>query len=299
MGWILGVDAGGSKCAAVAIDASAAERGRALAGPGNPNGVGFEVAAREIWSSCAAALAAAGGGAVERIGVGFAGGGSPRARATLARELAALAPGLPLFLCSDLECALEGAFGGTAGILVVAGTGSSALGGDGAGRTQRAGGYGPRLGDEGSGYWIAKRALALALAAPPSEGARSLAFFRERFEVEADLDLPSAFHRAADRPAEIAALTAPLIERCGAEPLLSRVLDEAAEHLAALALRCASALELAVPQVACVGGLLGTSSPLRARFARALVAVLPGAVMRDPARSPEWGAAQLARKAAF
>ncbi|MBK9388072.1 MAG: hypothetical protein IPN34_24910 [Planctomycetes bacterium] len=299
MGWILGVDAGGSKCAAVAVDASAAERGRGIAGPGNPNGVGFEAASRELWSSCAQAIAAAGGGAIERVGVGFAGGGSPRARATLARELATLLPGVPLFLCSDLECGLEGAFGGAAGILVVAGTGSSALGGDGSGRTQRAGGYGPRLGDEGSGYWIATRALALALEAPPLEGERLLAFFREHFAVEADLDLPSAFHRAADRPAQIAALAAPLIERSGAEPLLARVLDEAAAHLAELAVRCARPFELRAPRIACIGGLLGARSPLRARFARAVAQVLPGSELTDPARSPEWGAAQLARKAAL
>lgn len=60
----------------------------------------------------------------------------------------------------DMDIAYRSAFAPGAGYLVYAGTGSIAAFIDAAGRMQRAGGRGAILGDEGSGYWIAREALA-------------------------------------------------------------------------------------------------------------------------------------------
>lgn len=57
---------------------------------------------------------------------------------------------------SDIELSHLKAFGGRPGILVLAGTGSIAMGRDNHGKTARAGGLGHRKGDEGSGFWIGK-----------------------------------------------------------------------------------------------------------------------------------------------
>ncbi len=82
----------------------------------------------------------------------------------------------------DSEIAHAGAFDGRSGIVVIAGTGSVALGIDELGRRVRAGGWGYLLGDEGSAFWIAREAVARAMreedsAAPGSLGPRALAFF--------------------------------------------------------------------------------------------------------------------------
>jgi len=63
---------------------------------------------------------------------------------------------------SDVEAARDGAFGERPGILLLAGTGSIALGRDGRGRLGRAGGLGPLLGDEGSAFWIGRAWLPIA-----------------------------------------------------------------------------------------------------------------------------------------
>ena len=60
----------------------------------------------------------------------------------------------------DLELAHAAAFAGGSGVLVLAGTGSVALAQGRDGKLRRAGGWGPLLGDEGSAFWIGKRALA-------------------------------------------------------------------------------------------------------------------------------------------
>jgi N-acetylglucosamine kinase-like BadF-type ATPase len=65
---------------------------------------------------------------------------------------------------SDVEAAYLGALGAGAGILLLAGTGSMALGRDARGRWARAGGWGPLLGDEGSAFWIGREWLRATMA---------------------------------------------------------------------------------------------------------------------------------------
>jgi N-acetylglucosamine kinase-like BadF-type ATPase len=60
---------------------------------------------------------------------------------------------------TDQEIALEAAAGSGPGVVLIAGTGSAAYGRNAAGETARAGGYGPRIGDDGSAYEIGRRAV--------------------------------------------------------------------------------------------------------------------------------------------
>jgi len=60
---------------------------------------------------------------------------------------------------SDARIALEGAFAGKPGSILIAGTGSIMFGKDQKGNIHRVGGFGRFIGDEGSGYSIGKRAL--------------------------------------------------------------------------------------------------------------------------------------------
>jgi glucosamine kinase len=65
----------------------------------------------------------------------------------------------------DEVIALDAAFHGGPGILVIAGTGSNTIGRAADGSRECAGGYSSRLGDEGSGYWIGVNAVRRALHA--------------------------------------------------------------------------------------------------------------------------------------
>ena len=59
---------------------------------------------------------------------------------------------------NDVQTAFVGALAGQPGVLILAGTGSMAWGGDGA-RQVRVGGWGDLIGDEGSGYWIGSQGV--------------------------------------------------------------------------------------------------------------------------------------------
>ncbi|MDE2238149.1 MAG: hypothetical protein KGK30_09685, partial [Elusimicrobia bacterium] len=80
-----------------------------------------------------------------------------REQKALRRALRGLAD--RIVVISDLELSHRAAFRGGTGVLLIAGTGSSALGRDRKGRWRYAGGWGPLLGDEGSAFWIGKEAL--------------------------------------------------------------------------------------------------------------------------------------------
>jgi len=60
---------------------------------------------------------------------------------------------------NDVQSTLIGLTGNNAGALVISGTGSAAYATDGKGRIERSGGWGHRVGDEGSGYWIGREIL--------------------------------------------------------------------------------------------------------------------------------------------
>ncbi|MGH7334418.1 MAG: BadF/BadG/BcrA/BcrD ATPase family protein [Candidatus Rokuibacteriota bacterium] len=90
----------------------------------------------------------------------------------MARRLSAFAHHVRVI--PDAQAAALGALGGQPGVLVLSGTGSIVVGHDGRGRWERAGGFGPLLGDEGSGFWLGREWLR-ATVAGDFEAVRALA----------------------------------------------------------------------------------------------------------------------------
>lgn len=82
---------------------------------------------------------------------------TPAERRILARALRGFAA--RVHVISDAQAALLGALGGEPGVLVLSGTGSIVVGRNARGRWARAGGLGPVLGDEGSGFWLGREWL--------------------------------------------------------------------------------------------------------------------------------------------
>ncbi len=66
-----------------------------------------------------------------------------------------------ILVVNDVEVSLAGSLELRPGITIVAGTGSMALGKNRFGRTARSGGWGEIIGDEGSAYWLGRKALEL------------------------------------------------------------------------------------------------------------------------------------------
>lgn len=101
-------------------------------------------------------------GDVALLGVGAAGAwAAPSAAQDLASALAAVT-GARVAVASDVVTAHAGALGGGEGVLLIAGTGAAALGIDADG-ARLVDGWGPELGDFGSGSWLGREALRAVL----------------------------------------------------------------------------------------------------------------------------------------
>jgi glucosamine kinase len=168
---VIGLDGGGTYTRIALADLEGRELVRRTGPPGliDPRHPGRSGAAlvrlvRETADAAATTLPVAG------LCAGLAGAGSDEARRVVRRELAASGVAARLAVIQDGEIALEGALAGEAGILLVAGTGSVALGRAEDGRIERCGGWGMLVGDEGSGYTIARAALRAALQAADGRG---------------------------------------------------------------------------------------------------------------------------------
>lgn len=94
-------------------------------------------------------------------GLGMAGYDAERPSCMAQENLvrAILGPDVALCLENDVETAHRGAFAGGPGLFLLAGTGSVVMARTAEGRSARAGGWGWLLGDEGSGYWLGRKAL--------------------------------------------------------------------------------------------------------------------------------------------
>jgi len=236
---VIGVDGGGSGCRAVVARRAAGQvtvLGRGSGGPANPRAVGGPTAAAGIRDAVAAAFTAAGLPAC-RVAVaclGLAGAGREADAALVHTALDDLAD--ELVVITDAELVLgDGAPG--AAVALIAGTGSIALSRTADGRLDRAGGWGAVFGDEGSGWSIARGALAAVAAAADGRGpvtaltARCLA----RFGVARPEALVAVVQRPETGREEIAALARDVVAAAADGDSVSRaLLATAATDLAAL-----------------------------------------------------------------
>ena len=102
--------------------------------------------------------------AVSRTCVGIAGYSIAEVREWAYRVVSEQVAG-EVVVCGDEEIALDAAFRGGAGILLIGGTGSSVIGRCADGTRFKVGGWGPGIGDEGSGFWIGREAVRRAFHA--------------------------------------------------------------------------------------------------------------------------------------
>jgi N-acetylglucosamine kinase-like BadF-type ATPase len=170
--------------------------------------------------------------AVDRMGAGAAGAESDREAAEgLARELSCRLA-RPVVLCSDVITAHIGALGSAAGTVLVAGTGATAchVGAD--GRSCRGDGWGPLLGDEGSGRWIGQAGLQSALRAYDGRGPQTaLVTAAERLPGGVP-GLPGYVYGSDDPARTLASFAPTVLEHAGAgDPVAGAIVDEAVRLL--------------------------------------------------------------------
>ena len=289
-GPVLGIEGGGTKTRWILLDS----RGRRLAdgteGPGNVLLAGPE-GLRKIFRRIAKRLPLA----PAAIGAGFA-GARGTAEVSVARSaLQSVWPQVKtVAVGQDTDSALAAAWGQGDGFLVIAGTGSNVVGRL-AGKKYTAGGHGHLLGDAGSGYDLATRALRAVYRERDRQGAApKLAAGLLAHAGAADLDrlLRAVYH---PRGKEWLAGFAPVVLRAAArgDSLAREVVREATGELAERLAELARRLKVRPTRVALTGGLVENDF-YRQQLTAAVAGRLPGARVTVLQTPGEIGAAKMA-----
>jgi N-acetylglucosamine kinase-like BadF-type ATPase len=222
----LGIDGGGSKTAFVLEDESGQTLERAETGPSNWLSAGKSEAGRNITAGIQQLKAVP-----DVVGCGFAGAGRPEGLQFFRESLSALLPKAQIFVETDAFISYIGAIGLEPGILLIAGTGSIAIGRRADGSMVRVGGWGPIFGDEGSGFWIGREAIQAALRANDAgEEAEFVSSVCEHLKLSSITDVTTSWKSGELTVRSVASLTALIFHMYPSESS-SRILNEAAKHL--------------------------------------------------------------------
>ena len=260
--YFLGIDGGGTKTNAIIADDFCRVIGEGTSGPSNPLRAGLRNAMSHI--ECAVREAAAAARIeLEQIAsacAAIAGVNHPIHYHTVKDALDHTLGLDNLHLVTDARAALEGALDGRPGVVIIAGTGSIAMGVNADGQQARSGGWGPTFGDEGSGYDIARRALRAIAASFDGRSPQTVLTerFCQRLGIASTADLPGVIYNSDSEPVEIASL-AELVAEAAREGdhVACDILQEAGRELARLAASVIERLGMQSNEfrVACVGSV--------------------------------------------
>jgi len=277
---VLAVDSGGTKtsCTLARMDAEKEWTilGTGRSSAGNPRAIGQDASLKAIAESVRLAKAEAGLDSLPCHRALFAVAGTLHEpiRHALCRHLQELELAEECIVVPDLIPMVLGS-GPDVSIGVIAGTGSVAIGRDGQGSCAVAGGWGPLLGDDGSGFAMGRAALRATLRSLET-GKRECGLVDQvcqALHVQSALEVKAALASAKD-VRELTASLAPIVLSTSADPLSVAIIAKAAADLAEMIQTLQSRLQLSSDQlnVAISGGVLYAGSPLAEQLGQELTA---------------------------
>jgi len=304
---LLAVDAGGTKTSAVLADETGTWWGSGRAGSCNYQGVGIAAAKNALLTAVAGALAETARlrGYAEAAGVRWeigcavlavAGLDTERDRQVITGWIQEVFAALDLRVSrwvveNDAVSVLLGATDGKPGVLVIAGTGAIAIGINGEGTIARASGWGHRVGDEGSGYWIGKQAIAAVLRAHDGRGeaTRLTELITQHLGLSDAEDLFSwsySSQYAVERVGELARLVSQASRQ--GDPAATAILRQAGTELADAAGAVIKRLELAQSPFALIlqGGVLQHDQLVRQTVTDRIQRLAPHAALDQAQKEP-------------
>jgi glucosamine kinase len=238
--------------------------------------------------------------AIARTCIGTAGNTVPLVTDWLRDSFAARVSG-ELILLGDVEIALDAAFHGGPGVLVLAGTGSNVAGRTHDGRLISAGGWGPALADQGSGHRIGHQALRAAFLAIDEGRSTQLVDAAVEHWKLTSLDLLVEYANSQPAP-DFSRLTQLVVRVAGAgDEVAAAVLKKEGEDLAWLVRlvirRMTSGADLpeTLPEIAFAGSIMEKVNPVRDALIASVRQEFPGIGTLDGVIDPVAGAVWRAR----
>lgn len=307
-GLVIGMDGGGTKTAAIIADVHGNILAQHVAGPSNFQIIGVEKAARTLFLLIRECCKSAGvlPGEIHAMTIGLTGAGRPNDQKRMADGLYKTAASKKIKLRSvridsDARIALEGAFKGGAGIILIAGTGSIAFGKDEKGNVHRVGGWGRILGDEGSGFFIGRYALTAVCRHLDGRSAPTLLtkMIAKKFALKNAADIIAAVYK---NNFDIAAVAPLVLEAAQKNDAVGREIVELAsseltEHIRALVPKLQAKPEKNVRKdipLSFIGGLIANDTCLSQILREQISQSMPHVKVILPMSPPVYGAVIMA-----
>jgi len=303
---VLGIDAGGTKTVALLADAAGRVVGEGRAGAANLQTEG-ELEVEKILHTV---IDRATEGLPEppaAVCLGIAGVDREDDARVIRDIMRRLGFRNKTLIVNDALIALVAGAGASPGVVLISGTGSIAYGVSQSGVAARTGGWGPTLGDEGSGYWIGRLALVAVMRDVDGRGPRTALtpLVLKHFSLaRPDLLVSEVYHRPQGRRT-IAALGS-IVDgaRAHGDPVAHDIMTHAADELAMAAASVIGRLDMRGEQfpILLSGGMLvpkdsdreGSGTWLAAEVRRRMAEVAPRGHVSPLSQEPVVGAVRLA-----
>jgi N-acetylglucosamine kinase len=201
-----------------------------------------------------------------------------------------------IYVESDARIALEGAFSGQAGSILIAGTGSIMFGKDEKSEIHRVGGFGRFIGDEGSGYRIGR--IGLNAVARYFDGRAKQTKIADILEQEFSISSSEQLIKEVYSNNFNIAAVAPIVFEAAesGDKIAQRILeDEANElllHITAMKIK----LNVQLLKVSLIGSLLTTPNYFSYLFNEMVIRRFNDVQIKEAEHSPEYGAALMAKQ---
>lgn len=300
--YVLGIDGGGTRTRAVILNEFGELIGTSLGGPSNYDDIGPDQTRNNLQETIKTAWeqAEVSQQPFDAAFFGMAGVTSNEDRRII-REIACgldIAPNEVIGVHHDIRIALAGALAGRSGLVLITGTGSACYGINEKGDDWRSGGWGQMLADEGSGYWLGRKAMQAAVQAADGRGAKTrlLDDVMKLLRLDHINDIMHRVYHIGLSRAETAGLAQLVMDavRDGdvvAQSILTRGIDELALTVEAAARKLHM---LDTPEISMVGGLQNVVDIFVEPLQDAIRKRLPGCRIIQPEYEPVIGACLLA-----
>lgn len=301
MNYFIGIDGGGTKTKASLVDENMNIIGEEIGGPSNFLVFNIDEVSESIINlvSNVCIKAKIDLNSVKSILIGTAGAGRRDDAQRLENAVLETANKCNIILNSfnvesDARIALEGAFSGKPGSILIAGTGSIMFGKDVSGNIHRVGGFGRILGDEGSGFHIGRAGLnAVAKSFDNrNNGTLLTELIKEKFNINNSVELINEVYKNNFDIPKIAPLVIEAAERNDeiCNKILYSEIDELVEHIIAMKFK----INEDILALSLIGGTITTDN-YYANLFQQRIKNIPDVKIIAAELSPDVGAALMAK----
>jgi len=303
MKYIIGIDGGGTKTECAVADLSGEVLHRTFGKPSNFLAIGVNAAVENLFELIEGALfkIEVDFGDIKMLLIGTAGAGREEDAGVLETKFIdyTMREGIiikSVKVVSDARIALEGAFSGNAGCILIAGTGSILFGKDKNSFIHRSGGFGRLIGDEGSGHSIGRKGLAAVAKGLDGRGKATLITqqLNKKYNISSAPDLISNVYKNNFEIASAAEVVLAAADENDAIAL--QILNEETDELLLHIYAVMKKMKSKKLDIVFTGSLIANKNIYSDMLRKKIAGNFPSVKIKEPDNTPVEGAILLAKE---